>query len=74
MKKIGKIKKVLDEARPFLAMHGGDLDFVEFKNGVVKIRFKGACVGCPISDLTLKGGIERMLKEKIKEVKSVEAV
>lgn len=69
-----EIKKVLNEARPNLQMHGGDLDFVGFKDRVVKIRFKGACVGCPLSEMTLKGGIEEILKQKIHGIEKVEAV
>jgi len=69
------IKKILEEnVKPMLAMHLGSLDFVGFENGVVSIRFKGTCVGCPLSNLTLKAGIESVLKEKIPEVERVEAV
>ena len=70
-----KIKEILDkEVRPMLAMHLGDLDFVSFENGVVKLRMKGNCQGCPLSIVTLKAGIEQILKSKIPEVKSVEEV
>lgn len=70
-----KIREVLEkEVKPMLAMHLGSLDFVDFKEGVVSIRFKGTCVGCPLSNLTLKAGIESILKEKVEGVLSVEAV
>ena len=70
-----KIKEILDkEVRPMLAMHLGDLDFVSFENGVVKLKMKGNCQGCPLSIVTLKAGIEQILKSKIPEVKSVEEV
>lgn len=70
-----KIKEILDrEIRPLLAMHLGDLEFVSFSDGVVKLRLKGTCEGCPLSIITLKGGIERILKSKIPEVQSVEEV
>ncbi|MEK7566904.1 MAG: NifU family protein, partial [Patescibacteria group bacterium] len=61
-----KIKEILDkEVRPMLAMHLGDLDFVSFENGVVKLKMKGNCQGCPLSIVTLKAGIEQILKSKI---------
>lgn len=70
-----KIKEVLEkEIKPLLAMHLGSLDFVDFQNGVVKIRFAGTCKGCPLSALTLKAGIENVLKERITGVKEVIAV
>jgi len=70
-----KIREVLEQdIKPMLAMHLGSLDFVDFKAGVVSIRFQGTCVGCPLSNLTLKAGIESILKEKVEGVISVEAV
>ena len=70
-----QIKALLDkEVRPMLALHLGDLDFVSFENGVVKLRLKGTCQGCPLSLVTLKAGIERILKSKIPEVESVQEV
>lgn len=70
-----RIKEILDkEVRPMLAMHLGDLEFVNFENGVVKLRMKGNCQGCPLSIVTLKAGIERILKSKIPEVISVEEI
>ena len=59
---------------PSLQADGGDVELVEVVDGVVKVRLKGACAGCPMSQMTLKNGIERFLKEEIPEVKSVESV
>ncbi|MDP3765902.1 MAG: NifU family protein, partial [Nanoarchaeota archaeon] len=60
---IAQIKEILEkEVKPMLAMHLGSLDFVGFKEGVVSVRFQGTCKGCPLSNLTLKAGIESILK------------
>lgn len=70
-----EIKKIIEnEVRPMLAFHGGSIDFVEFKDGVVTVRLTGACHGCGLAELTLKEGVENMLKEKIHGVKSVKNV
>lgn len=69
-----QIEKALEEIRPLLARHLGNIEFVNFENGVVRVRFLGTCHGCPLSQLTLKAGVEEMLKLKIPEVASVEAV
>lgn len=70
-----QIKEVLErDIKPMLKLHLGSLDFVDFKDGVVSIRFQGTCVGCPLSGLTLKAGIESVLKEKVPGVERVEAV
>ncbi len=71
-----KIEKVIDEEiRPGLQMDGGDIEVVDVDpNGVVKVRLKGACGGCPMSQLTLTMGVEKKLKEMIPEVKGVIAV
>ena len=72
-----KIKKFLEEeVKPMLGFHGGDVEFAGFEkeSGVLKLKLKGACVGCPMSELTLKEGIESHIKEKIPEVKKVEAI
>ena len=67
-----KIKETIDKIRPMLQADGGDVEFVDFEDGVVKVRLKGACAGCPMSQMTLKNGIEQLLKKSIPEVKSVE--
>jgi Fe-S cluster biogenesis protein NfuA len=71
-----KIEKVIAESiRPSLQMDGGDIELVDFdSDGIVKVRLKGACGGCPMSQLTLTMGVERKLKEEIPEVKGVVAV
>ena len=70
-----QIKEILDkEIAPMLAMHLGSLEFVDFNEGVVRIRFQGTCKGCPLSNLTLKAGIEEILKSKMSVINSVEAV
>jgi len=70
----GQIEQVIDKIRPSLQADGGDVEFVALEDGVVKLRLKGACAGCPMSQLTIKNGIERLLKQEIPEVKSVESV
>ena len=70
-----QIKLVLEkDVKPMLAMHLGSLDFMGFENGVVSVRFQGTCKGCPLSNLTLKAGIESILKEKVAGVEKVEAI
>jgi Fe-S cluster biogenesis protein NfuA len=70
-----KIKEILDQQiRPAVAMDGGDIVFVEFVNGVVRLKMQGACGGCPSSTATLKQGIEARLRHFIPQVQSVEAV
>lgn len=70
-----KVKEALDEVRPQLQADGGDAELVEVTDeGIVKVRLVGACAGCPMSTMTLAMGIEKTLKEKIPEVKKVEAV
>ncbi len=67
-----KVEKVLDEIRPMLIRDGGNVELVSIDDGVVKVRLQGACAGCPMSQMTLRNGIERVLKEKLPEVKAVE--
>ncbi|MBI2639351.1 MAG: NifU family protein [Candidatus Sungbacteria bacterium] len=69
-----QIEKILEEVRPMLALHRGNIEFVKFEKGVVYVRLLGTCQGCPLSQLTLKAGIEDLLKSKVKGVDSVEAV
>ncbi|HJX02986.1 MAG TPA: NifU family protein [Dehalococcoidia bacterium] len=69
-----QVEKVLNEIRPNLQADGGDVELVDVKDGVVQVKLKGSCAGCPMSSMTLKMGIERLLKEKISEVKEVVAV
>jgi len=69
-----KVETVLEEIRPALQADGGDVELVNVTEGVVEVRLKGACSGCPMSTMTLKQGIERLLKERLPEVKEVIAV
>jgi Fe-S cluster biogenesis protein NfuA len=69
-----KVNEALEQVRPSLQADGGDVELVDVVDGVVKVRLKGSCSGCPMSALTLKNGIERYLKQQIPEVKSVEQV
>ncbi len=70
-----KVKAVLEEIRPALQADGGDLELVEVTDdGVVKVKLVGACGTCPMSQMTLKMGIEKRLKEKLPEIKEVVAV
>jgi Fe-S cluster biogenesis protein NfuA len=68
-----KVKEMLAKIRPMLQADGGDVEFVAIEDGVVKVRLKGACAGCPMSQMTLKQGIEKLLKKEIPGVKSVES-
>ena len=69
-----KVEEVLDKIRPSLVADGGDVELVDVTDGTVQVRLVGACAGCPMSTMTLKMGIEQMLKEEIPEVKEVVAV
>jgi Fe-S cluster biogenesis protein NfuA len=69
-----KVEKALNRIRPALQADGGDVELVDIEDGIVKVRLTGACGGCPMSQMTLKMGIERHLKKEVPEVKSVEAV
>jgi len=69
-----EVEKVLDSIRPALQADGGDVELVDIDGGVVKVRLTGACGGCPMANMTLKGGIEAALKERIPAVERVESV
>ncbi len=70
-----KVQEVLNEIRVHLQADGGDLELVEVgEDGIVKVRLQGACHGCPGAMMTLKMGVERLLKEKVPGVKEVVAV
>jgi Fe-S cluster biogenesis protein NfuA len=68
------IEKALGKIRPLLQRDGGDVELVEVTDGVVKVRLTGACKGCPMSQMTLKQGVERMLMQEVPGLKSVQAV
>ena len=71
------VKKIIDvldtKIRPAVARDGGDIKFKSFENGVVKVELQGSCSGCPSSLMTLKQGVQNLLKHYVKEVNSVEA-
>jgi Fe-S cluster biogenesis protein NfuA len=69
-----KVEKSLNKIRPALQADGGDVELVDVVDGVVKVRLTGACGGCPMSQMTLKMGIERQLRKDVPEIKSVESV
>ena len=69
-----EIKKALEEIRPALQADGGDVEYVSIENNVVKVRLKGACGGCPMATMTLKNGIEAVIKKRVPGISSVEAV
>jgi len=69
-----RIKEVLDGVRPALQADGGDVEYIDFNDGIVTVRLKGACGSCPMSMMTLKHGIEARLREMIPEVKAVESL
>ena len=69
-----QVQEVLNIIRPSLQADGGDVELVDVKDGIVSVRLKGACAGCPHSTMTLKQGIERFLKDKIPAVKEVVGV
>jgi Fe-S cluster biogenesis protein NfuA len=70
-----KVQEALDKVRPSLQADGGDVELVDVDDGgVVKVRLTGACRGCPMSQMTLKMGIEKILKQNVPEVHRVESV
>ena len=69
-----KVEAALNRIRPALQADGGDVELVDVNDGVVKVRLVGACGGCPMATMTLKAGIERVLKEEVPEVQEVVAV
>lgn len=69
-----RVQTVIDKVRPMLQADGGDVELVAIEGAVVKVSLKGACAGCPMSQMTLKNGIERLLKKEIPEIESVESV
>ncbi|MDH5363692.1 MAG: NifU family protein [Dehalococcoidia bacterium] len=69
-----KIEAALEQIRPALLADGGDVQLVDVSNGVVKVKLSGACGGCPMAAMTLRQGIERVLKEQVPEVKEVIAI
>lgn len=70
-----EVEKIINEIRPHLVADGGDIELVDVdKEGTVKVKLKGACAGCPMSQMTLQLGVERYLKSKVPQVKKVISV
>ena len=69
-----KVEEVLDKIRPSLVADGGNVELIDVNDGTVEVKFTGACDGCPMATMTLKMGIEQILKQEIPEVKEVVAV
>jgi len=68
-----KVEAALQKVRPMLQADGGDVELVDVKDGIVTVRLQGACGGCPMSQMTLKNGIERILKQAVPGIVSVES-
>ena len=70
-----EVKKVIDEIRPKLKADGGDIEFIDVnKEGVVQVKLKGSCAGCPMSQMTVQFGVKRYLKERIPQIKEIVVV
>ncbi|MGD2000098.1 MAG: NifU family protein [Desulfobacterales bacterium] len=69
-----QVEEALKKIRPMLQRDGGNVELIDVEDGIVKVRLQGACAGCPMSQMTIKNGIERLLKQEIPEVKSVVSV
>ena len=69
-----RIEKAIQNIRPHLQRDGGDIELVDVVDGVVKVRLKGACMGCPMSQITLQQGVAKALKKEVPEIVKLEAV
>ncbi len=69
-----RIRSIIDKIQPFIINDGGNLEFIEFKDGIVYVKLSGACADCPMLDITLKDGIEELIINEIPEVKEVKNV
>ncbi|MGB5157129.1 NifU family protein [Desulfobacterium sp. N47] len=69
-----QVEAAIKKIRPMLQKDGGDVEIVDVSEGIVKVRLQGACAGCPMSQMTLKNGIEKLLMQDVPGVKSVVAV
>lgn len=69
-----RVKTAMDKVRPMLMADGGDVELVEIKDNVVKVRLQGTCAGCPMSAMTLQMGVERAIKTEVPEIEKVESV
>ncbi|HEX6989048.1 MAG TPA: NifU family protein [Bacillota bacterium] len=69
-----RIVRVIQRIRPAIQADGGDVEFVDLEDGVVQLRLMGACVGCPMSTMTLQAGIERLIRQEVPDIKGVMSV
>jgi len=69
-----RVQNALDEIRPQIQLDGGDVELVAVEKQTVKVRLTGHCAGCPMSAMTLKNGVEAVIKERVPEIQKVEAV
>jgi Fe-S cluster biogenesis protein NfuA len=69
-----RVQNALDEIRPQIQLDGGDVELVAVEKQTVKVRLTGHCAGCPMSAMTLKNGVEALIKERVPEIQKVEAV
>lgn len=68
------VEQALAKIRPMLQRDGGDIELVEVSDGIVKVRLTGACKGCPMSQMTLKQGVEKLLMQEVPGLKQVQAI
>lgn len=69
-----RVEKVIEEIRSYLVADGGNIELIDVKDNVVKVKLTGACAGCPMAQMTLKMGVERFLKNRVPEIEKVIAV
>jgi Fe-S cluster biogenesis protein NfuA len=69
-----RVRQALEEIKPQIQADGGNIELVAIEKDIVKVRLQGACAGCPMATLTLKQGVERLIKARVPEIRSVEAV
>ena len=69
-----KVKEALENIRPILQADGGDVELINIEDGIVRVRLTGACGGCPMSAMTLRNGVEKVVKRDVPEVKAVVAI
>ena len=66
-----KIKKLINNIRPYLNMDGGDIEYIKYEDGYVYVKLTGACQNCMYQDSTINEGIEKMIKQELPEIKGV---
>lgn len=69
-----KVLKVIDELRPFLMNDGGNIEYVKIENNILYITLQGACANCPMQEITLKEGIEKIIIDRVPEIKEVKII